>query len=75
MRYRIEIFDEVKSNDLTLDSEVNLNNNELSLLIISNIDRFAGNIHAYVYDKAKKSKVSAAYYPMDIVTQIKSKRV
>jgi hypothetical protein len=73
MRYRVEIFDEVKSNDLTIYSEQGVDKEYLTELVFSNIRNFDGNIKAYVYDSLRKKKVTALYLPMEIVSGVKSK--
>jgi hypothetical protein len=73
MRYRVEIFDEVKSNDLTIYSEQGVDKEYLTELVFSNIRNFDGNIKAYVYDSLRKKKVTALYLPMEIVNGVKSK--
>ena len=73
MRYRVEIFDEVKSNDLTIYSEQGVDKEYLTELVFSNIRNFDGNIKAYVYDSLRKKKVTALYLPMEIVSRAKSK--
>jgi hypothetical protein len=73
MRYRVEIFDEVKSNDLTIYSEQGVDKEYLTELVFSNIRNFDGNIKAYVYDSLRKKKVTALYLPMEIVIGVKSK--
>ena len=72
-RYRIEIYDEVKSNDLTLYSEQGVDKEYLTEMVFSNVARFDGNVKAYVYDTLKKKKTTALFLPMEIVTSIKSK--
>ena len=73
MRYRVEIFDEVKSNDLTIYSEQGVDKEYLTELVFSNIRNFDGNIKAYVYDSLRKKKTTALYLPMEIVSRAKSK--
>ena len=73
MRYRVEIFEEVKSNDLTIYSEQGVDKEYLTELVFSNIRNFDGNIKAYVYDTLRKKKVTALYLPMEIVSGVKSK--
>jgi len=73
MRYRVEIFDEVKSNDLTIYSEQGVDKEYLTELVFSNIRNFDGNIKAYVYDSLRKKKITALYLPMEIVSGVKSK--
>jgi len=66
-RYRVEIFDEVKANDLTLYSEQGVDKEYLTELVFSNLRRFSGNVRAYVYDQLKKKKTTALYLPMEIL--------
>ena len=68
-RYRIEIYDEVKSNDLTLFSDDGINREHLSELVFSNIRNFAGNVKAFVYDNKRKKKTLAIYLPMETVNK------
>jgi len=70
-RYRIEIYDEVKANDLTLYSEQGVNKEYLTELVFSNLRRFSGNVRAYVYDSLKKKKTTAVYMPMELVNRDK----
>lgn len=71
MRYRIEIYDEVKANDLTIYSDENIEREGLSQLVFSNLSKFKGNVKAYVYDQIKKKKTAASFYPMDVRELIK----
>ena len=63
-RYRIEMYDEIKSNDLTIYSDENLDRQALSQVLFSYLPRFKGNAKAYVFDQQKKIKTSASFYPM-----------
>ena len=63
-RYRVEIYDEVKTNDLTLYSDSYLTKEKLDKLVSKNLSRFVGNIRAYVFDTKKNKKVVAAFLPM-----------
>ena len=58
-RYRIEIYDEVKDNDLTLYSEQGVDKEYLTEIVFSNLRRFQGNVKAFVYDNLKKKKTTA----------------
>lgn len=69
MRFRIDIYDEVKSNDIRIMSDEGLDKEGLSQLVWSNLNHFQGNIKAYVYDNLKKKKTVAVYYPMDIISK------
>lgn len=72
-RFRVEIYDENKNNDLTIYSEQGVDKEYLTELVFSNVAKFQGNIKAYVYDTLKKKKTTAMFLPMEIVTGIKSK--
>jgi len=73
MRYRVEIYDEVKQNDLTLYSETKVDKEELTEMVFSNLRNFNGNIKAYVFDNLKKKKIAALILPMEIIQGVKSK--
>jgi hypothetical protein len=66
-RYRVEIYDENKANDLTIYSEQGVDKEYLTELVFSNMRRFEGNIKAFVYDNLKKKKTTALILPMDIL--------
>jgi hypothetical protein len=66
-RYRVEIYDEVKANDLTLYSEQGVDKEYLTEMVFSNLRQFSGNIRAYVYDNLKKKKTTALFLPMDVI--------
>lgn len=66
-RYRVEIYDEVKANDLTIYSEQGVDKEYLTEIVFSNLRRFSGNIRAYVYDNVKKKKTTALFLPMEVL--------
>jgi hypothetical protein len=66
-RYRIEIYDEVKDNDLTLYSEQGVDKEYLTEIVFSNLRRFQGNVKAFVYDNLKKKKTTALFLPMEVI--------
>lgn len=68
-RYRIEIYDEVKSNDLTFFSDEGVSREYLSELVFSNVRNFVGNVKAFVYDNKKKRKTLAIYLPMTTINK------
>jgi hypothetical protein len=72
-RYRIEIYDEVKANDLTIYSDQGLNRQALSELVFSYAKNFQGNVKAFAFDTVTKKKTSGAYLPMDVLQLVKSK--
>ena len=72
-RYRVEIFDEVKSNDVTLYFNEGVNREHLNELVFSNLRNFSGNVKAYVYDSLKKKKTVAMFLPTEIVNMNRPK--
>jgi hypothetical protein len=72
-RFRVEIFDENKANDVTIHSEQGVDKEYLNELVFSNINSFSGNIRAYVFDNLKKKKTTAMFLPMEIVQSVKAK--
>lgn len=68
-RYRVEIYDDNKANDLTIFSDEGISREYLSELVFGNIRQFAGDVRAYVFDTKKKKKTLAIYLPMEIVNK------
>ena len=68
-RYRVEIYDEVKANDLTLYSDDGIDKEHLTELVFSNLRQFSGNVRAFVFDKLKKRKTVALFLPMETVNK------
>jgi hypothetical protein len=66
-RFRVEVYDEVKGNDLTLYFEQGVDKEYLTEIVFSNLRQFSGNVRAYVYDQLKKRKTTAIYLPMELV--------
>jgi len=66
-RYRVEIYDENKLNDLTIYSEQGVDKEYLTELVFSNLRRFNGTIRAYVYDNLKKKKTTALLLPEEFI--------
>jgi hypothetical protein len=66
-RFRVEIYDANKQNDLTIYSEQGVDKEYLTELIFSNIKRFNGKINGYVYDAVKKKKITAMFLDEDTV--------
>ena len=60
-RFRIEIYDANKANDLTLYSEQGVDKEYLTEIVFSNLRRFNGKVRAYVYDNVKKKKITAMF--------------
>jgi len=71
-RYRIEIYDDVKANDLTIYSESNVDKEYLTEMVFSNLRQFSGNIRAYVYDNVKKKKTTALILPMELLSKYRN---
>jgi transcriptional regulator with AAA-type ATPase domain len=72
-RFRIEIYDDIKSNDLTIFADNNVDRELLSEYVFGNIRNFNTTVHAYVFDTLKKKKTAAMFLPMETVQSIKSK--
>ena len=64
-RYRVEIYDENKLNDLTIYSEQGVDQENFRQMVFSYLPKFQGNVKAYVYDELNKRKTVALYYPVD----------
>jgi hypothetical protein len=65
-RFRIEIYDANKANDLTIYSEQGVDKDYLTELVFSNIRRFNGKVNAYVVDTLKKKKTTAMFLDEEI---------
>jgi hypothetical protein len=66
-RFRIEIYDANKANDLTLYSEQGVDKEYLTELVFSNLRKFNGTVRAYVFDTLKKKKTTAMFLDESIV--------
>lgn len=73
-RYRVEIYDDIKSNDLTMYSPTTVDKEYLTELVFSNLDKFSGNVKAFVYDNVKKKKTTFLMLPYETVNRINSAR-
>lgn len=73
-RFRIEIYDDIKSNDLTIYSPTSVDKEYLTELVFSNLDKFSGNVKAFVYDMQKKKKTTFLVLPYETVSRINSAR-
>ena len=74
-RYRVEIYDDNKANDLTIYSDEGVSREYLSELVFGNIRRFSGTIRAYVYDNRKKKKVLQIFLPMETANKYKNNKL
>lgn len=72
-RFRVEIYDENKKNDLTIYSEQGVDKEYLTELVFSNLRQFSGNVRAYVFDQLKKKKTTALFLPMETVNKNRKK--
>jgi len=68
-RFRVEIYDENKLNDITIYSEQGVDRDYLTEMVFSNLSRFNGRVRAYVYDELKKTKTVALFLPESIVNK------
>ena len=66
-RYRVEIYDANKLNDVTIYSEQGVDKEYLTDLVFSNLNKFSGKINAYVFDNVKKKKTTAMFLDESIV--------
>ena len=60
-RFRVEIYDANKLNDITIYSDQGVDKEYLTELVFSNIRNFSGKINAYVFDNVKKKKTTAMF--------------
>ena len=72
-RFRVEIYDENKLNDLTIYSNEGIDKDYLTEIVFSNLAQFSGNVKAYVYDELKKKKTVALFLPEQTVMRYKPK--
>ena len=72
-RFRIEIYDANKQNDLTIFSEQGIDKEYLTELVFSNLRRFNGTVRAYVFDSLKKKKTTAMFLDEKIVDSTNAK--
>ena len=72
-RYRVEIYDANKFNDVTIYSEQGVDKEYLTELVFSNIRNFSGKINAYVFDNVKKKKTTAMFLDESTVEFSKNK--
>jgi len=66
-RFRIEIYDADKNNDITIYSDQGVDKEYLTELVFSNIRNFSGKVNAYVFDNVKKKKTTAMFIDESIV--------
>ena len=66
-RFRVEIYDANKANDLTIYSEQGVDKEYLTELVFSNLNKFNGKVNAYVFDNVKKKKTTAMFLDETIV--------
>ena len=72
-RFRIEIYDANKANDLTLYSEQGVDKEYLTELVFSNLRKFNGTVRAYVFDTLKKKKTTAMLLDESIVASVNNR--
>ena len=71
-RFRIEIYDANKANDVTIYSDQGVDREYLSELVFSNIRKVNGRVNAYVYDNVKKKKVTAMFLDESIANKFQT---
>lgn len=72
-RYRIEIYDDIKSNDITIKTNSFTDIIGLRKYMKKNIHKFSSTVRAYVYDNKQNKKVVAAFFPMETVWEMQKK--
>ena len=70
-RFRVEIYDANKLNDITIYSDQGVDKEYLTELVFSNIRNFSGKINAYVFDNVKKKKTTAMFLDEAVVNKYK----
>jgi hypothetical protein len=70
-RYRVEIYDANKLNDVTIYSDSGVDKDYLTELVFSNLQKFSGKVNAYVFDNVKKKKTTAMFLDEAVVTKYK----
>jgi hypothetical protein len=70
-RYRVEIYDANKLNDVTIYSDSGVDKEYLTELVFSNLRKFSGKVNAYVFDNVKKKKTTAMFLDEEVVTKYK----
>jgi hypothetical protein len=70
-RYRVEIYDANKMNDVTIYSDSGVDKDYLTELVFSNLRKFSGRVNAYVFDNVKKKKTTAMFLDEAVVTKYK----
>ena len=71
-RFRVEIYDANKLNDVTIYSDQGVDKEYLTELVFSNIRNFSGRVNAYVFDNVKKKKTTALFFDEDTVEKVNS---
>ena len=71
-RFRVEIYDANKLNDITIYSDQGVDKEYLIELVFSNMKNFSGKINAYVFDNVKKKKTTAMFIDEHVVEKVKS---
>ena len=70
-RYRVEIYDANKFNDVTIYSDSGVDKEYLTELVFSNLRKFSGRVNAYVFDNVKKKKTTAMFLDEAVVNKYK----
>ena len=71
-RFRVEIYDANKLNDITIYSDQGVDKEYLTELVFSNIRNFSGRVNAYVFDNVKKKKTTALFFDESTVEKVNS---
>ena len=68
-RFRVEIYDANKANDVTIYSEQGVDKEYLTELVYSNLRKFSGKVNAYVFDNIKNKKITAMFLDENTVAK------
>ena len=72
-RFRVEIYDANKMNDVTIHSEQGVDKEFLTELVYSNLRNFNGKVSAYVFDNIKKKKTTAMFLDEETVNKFNAR--
>jgi hypothetical protein len=67
-RFKVEIWDEIPQNDITVWLEEGTDARGLSEIVWSNLNKFQGNVTGVLVDTLHNKRKFACYYPMEIVS-------
>ena len=69
MRFKVDIWDEIPANDVTVWLEEGTDGKGLSEIVWSQLNNFQGNVTGVLVDTLRNQRKFACYFPMEIVSQ------